>query len=172
MVTKTKNSETPAQVPASPVDKVFSEGLAFLNAGKLAEATKAFELVQEQGAAQERLNLGRTARCYLAAIQARLAAKVTPAPDTPEMAAQLLLNLQDSAAALEIVDKALVAAPDRAILHYLKAVACAQLEQVEASAEALGKAAELDPDFLFQFRLESDFDGLRQQAPFAVLLKG
>ena len=172
MATKTKTSETPAQVPASPVEKVFSEGLEFLNAGNLVAAAKAFEFVQTQAVLEERLNLARSARGYLVAIQTRVAAKVTPAPDTAEMAAQLLLNEQDAPAALALVDQALAASPDRAILHYLKAVASAQLEQVEASAEALAKAVSIDPDFLFQFRLESDFDGLRQQAPFAVLLKG
>ena len=171
MPTKTKNPETPAQVPASPVAKVFSEGLEFLNAGKLVEAAKAFEFVQAESAKSEQLNLGRTARGYLVAIQTRLDAKKTPAPASSEMTAQILLNHQDPTAALEIIEKALAAEPDRASLHYLSALANAQMEQVQASADALTKAINLDPDFLFQFRLESDFDGLRQQAPFAQLLQ-
>ena len=171
MPTKTKNSETPAQVPASPVAKAFSEGLEFLNAGKLAEAAKAFESVQAQAALQEQLNLGRSARAYLVAIQTRLDAKKTPQPATAEMSAQILLNQQDPTAALEVIEKALAAEPERAILYYLQAVANAQMEQVQASAEALTRAIGIDPDFLYQFRLESDFDGLRQQAPFAALLQ-
>ena len=172
MATKTKNSETPAQVPASPVEKVFSEGLEFMNAGKLAEAAKAFEFVQAESLIQERLNLSHSARAYLAAIKTRIEAKLAPAPETAEMAAQLRLNLQDATGALEIIEKALLANADRAILHYLHAVACAQLEQVEESAEALAKAIALEPDFFFQFRLETDFDGLRQLPAFAALTKG
>jgi tetratricopeptide (TPR) repeat protein len=172
MATKTKTSETPAQVPVSPVEKVFSEGLELLNAGKLAEAAKAFEYVQTEAVSQERLNLSRTARGYLTAIQTRLDAAKTLAPETLEMTVQLLLNQQDATQAVELLAKGLEAHPDRAILHYLNAVAFAQLEQVQPSADALAQAISLDADFLYQFRLESDFDGLRQQAPFAVLLKG
>jgi tetratricopeptide (TPR) repeat protein len=168
MVTKTKTSE----VSVAPVEKTFSEGLELFNAGKLEESAKAFATVEAEGVAQERLNLVHSARGYLTAIQARFDAKKTLAPEAPEMAAQILLNEQDADGALVLIEKALQAHPERAMLHYLNAVACAQLDQVQASADALAKAVELDADVLFQFRLESDFDGLRHQAPFAVLLKG
>jgi tetratricopeptide (TPR) repeat protein len=168
MATKTKTSEQ----SVSPVEKKYSDGLELFHAGKLDESAKAFEFVLAEGAAQERLNLVHSARGYLTAIKARHDAKKTPAPDSPEMAAQMRLNEQDPDGARVILEKALQANPDRAILHYLDAVACAQLDQVQASADALARAINLDPDVLFQFRLESDFDGLRQQAPFAVLLKG
>ena len=170
MATKTKTSETPAPASASPVEKVFAEGLELFNAGKLEEAAKAFEFVQAEGVAQERLSMVHTARGYLTAIQARFAAKKDQAPISAELTAQLLLNQQDPDGALAIVVKALGTSPDRAVLHYLNAVACAQLDQIQESADALAKAVALDPDVLFQFRLESDFDGLRQQAPFAAVL--
>ena len=168
MATKTKTSE----VSVAPVEKTFAEGLEHFNAGRFEEAGRAFTAVLAEAVALERLSLVHTVRGYLTAIQARSEAKQIQAEVTPELAAQLLLNNQDAAGALELVEKALLAQPDRAVLHYLNAVACAQLGQVEASAAALAKAVELDADVLFQFRLESDFDGLRHQAPFAVLLKG
>ena len=168
MATKTKTSE----VTVAPVENTFAEGLEHFNAGRFEEAAKAFNAVVAEAVVLERLGLVHSARGYLTAIQARIDANKTQGPLSPELAAQLLLNQQDANGALELVAKALQAQPDRAVLHYLNAVAFAQLEQVEASAEALAKAVELDPDVLFQFRLESDFDGLRHQAPFAVLLKG
>ena len=108
----------------------------------------------------------------MTAIQVRLQEQVAPTKETPELSAQLLLNHKNTAAALEGLDKALKAGPERATLHYLKALAHAQLGQVQESADALGQAMGLDPDIIFQFRLEPDFDGIRHSGPFATLLRG
>ena len=172
MATKTKTSETSASAPVPSVEKVFSEGLEQLNAGKLVAAATAFKFVQAEAMTQERLGLGRTALNYLAAIQARLEQQEGAPEETAEMSAQLLLNQKSPAAALEAVEKALLALPERATLHYLKAVALAQLEQGQESADSLTKAVELDPDFLFQFHLEPDFENLRHTGPFAALNRG
>lgn len=171
MATKTKTSETSASAPVPSVEKAFSEGLEHLNAGKLVEAATAFKFVQAQAMEQERLGLGRSAFSYLAAIQARLQEQGEPAQGTPELSAQLLLNKLNPGAALEILDRALGALPERATLLYLKALAHAQLEQAQESADALGKAVETDADFLYQFRLEPDFDKIRHTGPFAVLYR-
>ena len=40
------------------------------------------------------------------------------------------------------------------------------------SAEALTKATSLDPGLIYQFRLDSDFDGVRHSAAFAVFNRG
>ena len=168
MATKTKTIE----VSVAPVEKTFTEALELFNAGNIEASATALALVVTEATALERLNLVHSAKAYLMAIQARRDAQQAEAPQTPELAAQLLLNEQEPAQALAVIEKALAADPDRAVLHYLNAVACAQLDEVQASADALAKAVALDPDVLFQFRLESDFDGLRQQAPFAVLLRG
>ncbi len=172
MATKTKTSEPSAATPVPSVETLFSEGLELLNAGKLAEAAEAFTQVQAEAMNQDRLNLGRTARGYLAAIQVRLHAQDVPAAETAEFSAQLLLNQKNPAAALETLDRAIGVAPARVTLLYLKAVAHAQLGQGQESADALAKAVELDADILFQFRLEPDFDGLRHSAAFAALLRG
>ena len=168
MATKTKTSE----VSVAPVEKTFSDALELFNAGNIEASAAALATVVTEATAQERLSLAHSAKAYLAAIQARREAKLSAAADAPELTAQILLNAQEPTQALEVIEKALAADPDRAVLHYLNAVACAQLDQVQASADALAKAVGLDPDVLFQFRLESDFDGLRHQAPFAVLLRG
>jgi tetratricopeptide (TPR) repeat protein len=168
MATKTKTSETSGTAPGTSVEQVFSEALGFLDAGDLAAATRAFTLVEEGAVAQDRLNLGRAARSYLAAIRARQEHGEAPKP-TPEMAVQLLLNRKDPAAALDKVAEALAAQPDRASLHYLKALAYAQQGLGPESAEALAKAVELDPALLFQFRLEEDFDSVRHTSAFASL---
>jgi hypothetical protein len=172
MATKTKTSEPPAPKPVPSVERTFAEGLGHLNAGNLAAATKAFTLVEGEAAAQERLNLARTARSYLAAIQARLQEQGTASKAPLEMEVQLMLNRRGAEAALARLEPALKAAPQRAPLHYLKAVAHAQLGQGPESAESLSRAVALDADLLYQFRLEPDFDALRQSGTFASLLRG
>jgi len=172
MATKTKTSGTPAPAPVDAVEKLFSDGLAHLDGGRLVEAEAAFTKVQAEAIAQERLNLSRAARGYLVAIQARLQERETPALETPELSAQLLLNKKNPAAALEALEPALKAFPDRGALHYLKAVAHAQQGQGQEAADALARAVELNGDLLFQFRLEPDFDSVRHSGPFAALLRG
>jgi tetratricopeptide (TPR) repeat protein len=172
MATKTKTTETSAPAPVESVEKLFSEGLEHLNAGKLVEAAASFTLVQAEAMKQERLNLGRTARGYLLAIQARLHEQDAPGKESAELSAQLLLNKNNPEAALEALDKAIKTSPERGTLHYLKAVGHAQLGQGQEAADALAKAVELDADLLFQFRLEPDFDAMRHTGPFAALLRG
>jgi len=172
MATKTKTSETPAPVPSPSLEATFSEGLEQLNAGQLEAAASTFTAVQEQAAALGNLNLGRAVRGYLAAIRARILERGEASKQTPELSAQVLLNQRDPEAALAGLDKAIAATPERASLHYLKALAHAQLDQAQESADALAAAVKGDADFLFQFRLEPDFDSLRHSAPFAALLRG
>jgi tetratricopeptide (TPR) repeat protein len=172
MATKTKTSETSASEPMPALEALFSEGLAHLDAGRLDQAAAAFTQVEAEAMGQERLNLGRTARGYLSAIQSRLQDQGAPALETPELSAQMLLNQKNPAAALEALDKAIAVFPDRSALHYLKALAHAQLGQGQDSADALAKAVELNGDLLFQFRLEPDFDSIRHSGPFAALLRG
>jgi len=171
MTTKTKTSE-PTVSEVVQVEKSFTEALELLNAGKLDAAATAFTQVQAEAMSQERLNLARTARGYLAAIEARLHGQDAPGAEAAEMSAQFLLNQKNPQEALDALDKAIKAMPERAVLHYLKAMAHAQLGQIQESADALGKAAEFDADLLFQFRLEPDFDSIRHSGPFATLLRG
>lgn len=171
MATKTKTSDNPAPAPASMLDQAFSDGLGQLNAGRLAEAGEIFTRVQAEAVAQGQLTLARSCRLYLAAIETRAHAGEEKVEKDPALTAQLALNRKAAAEALEILQPALAAEPGRAVLHYLAAVAKAQLEQGEGAAESLGRAIELDETFLFQFRLEPDFDTLRHSAAFANLAK-
>jgi len=172
MATKTKTIETSASSPVPAMEKLFSEGLEHMNAGRLEAAKAAFTEVEAEAMNQERLNLGRTARGYLTAIQSRLQEQGEAGKETAEMTVQLLLNKNQPEAALAALDAALKAAPERVALNYLKAVAHAQLGQAQESADALAKAVEFDADILFQFRLEPDFDAIRHSGPFASLLRG
>ncbi len=172
MATKTKTSETPAPKPVPTVEQAFAEGLGHMNAGDLAAATKKFTFVEGEAAAQERLNLARTARSYLAAIQARIQERGAASKTAMEMDVQLMLNRKEAEAALSRLEPAVKADPKRAQLHYLKAIAHAQLGQGQESAEALARAVALDADLLYQFRLEPDFDAVRHSGSFAALLRG
>jgi len=172
MTTKTKTSEPSASGSVPQAEKLFSEALELLGAGNLSAASAAFTQAEAEAMSQERLNLGRTCRGYLAAIERRLHAQDEPAPENTEFSVQLLLNQKNPAGALELLDSAIQALPERGQLHYLKAMACAQLGQALESADALAKAVEFDVDLLFQFRLEPDFDGVRHSGPFASLLRG
>jgi len=172
MATKTKTSEASAPAPEGGLEQVFSEGLAHLDSGDLVAATKAFTRVQEEAVRLDRLSLVRTARSYLAAIQARVEERCEASKETAEMAVQLLINRKEPEGALARVAPAIQAAPDRASLHYLKALAHAQLGQTQESAEALSRAVELDPDLLYQFRMEPDFEEVRHSGPFAALMRG
>jgi hypothetical protein len=173
MAPNSKTSETAAPSPSlsAELEATFSAGLEQLNAGNLEAAAASFTSVQAQAAAAGQLNLGRAARSYLAGIQAREQERTEQARGTAELSAQVLINRKDSAAALELLDKALRATPERASLLYLKAIAHAQLEQAQEAADALALAVKGESEFLYQFRLEPDFDAVRHSAAFAPMLR-
>jgi tetratricopeptide (TPR) repeat protein len=171
MATKTKTSETQAAAPDQSLESVLQEGLEHFNGGRLAQAAQAFETVRTGAASRDLLNMSHAARGYLRAVQERIKDQTEPIPDSLELSAQLHLNQGHGEAALVILDKALAAQPERAILLYLKSLALAQLERVQESADALTAAAALEPDFLFQFRLDADFDAVRFSTPFAALYR-
>jgi len=165
MASKTKTSEIPASAPDASVEKLFSEGLEMLNAGKLEQAAAGIHAGSGGGDQSGAPELGM----HRPGLFGR---HPGPAPRAGRgrqgkrrFSIQLLLNQKNPQAALEALGKAIQAGPERVALHYLKAVAHAQLGQGQESAEALGRAAELDPDILFQFRLEPDFDGIRPRLP-------
>jgi len=172
MATKPKTSESNAPVKDASLEVMFSKALEQFNAGKLKEASAAFEALQEEAVKREEIRLGRTAQGYLKAIQTRLESLVAEAPQAPEMSVQVELNHGNPEAALALVEEGLKALPEHAGLHYLKALALAQLDQAQPSADALVKATTLEPGLIYQFRLDTDFDGVRHGAPFAVFNRG
>ena len=171
MATKPKTTENTAHAPEASLDAMFSKALQLFTDSKLEEAKAAFEAVQDEAIKQERLNMGRSAKAYLAGIRGRLEDRNAAAPEAAELAAQVRLNAHKPEEALALLEKALPKAAGKADLHYLIALAHAQMDQFQASADALAKALELKPDLIFQYRLEPDFDGLRHAAPFAAFLQ-
>jgi len=172
MATKPKTSESAAPAKDASLGAMLAKALEQFNAGSLKEALAAFETLQEEAVKHEDFRLGRTAQGYLAGIRTRLESQVAQAPLTPELSVQVALNHHDPEAALAQAEEGLKAHPDHAGLHYLKALALAQLDQAQPSADALVKATSLDPGLIYQFRLDADFDGLRHAAPFAVFNRG
>jgi tetratricopeptide (TPR) repeat protein len=171
MATKAKSSGTSVITPAESLEGKLTEALVLLEKSNAAEARVLLVDVQAQALEAGHLSMARTARCYLAAMDAR------QAPEAREMGtaaarAILCLNRKETPDALALLDQALAAEPGKASHHYLRAVALAQLEQPAEAAEALAKAIQLDPDLVFQFRMDNDFDAIRHSAPFAALERG
>ena len=139
-----------------------------MEAKKYAEAEAIFESLV--GSAKELGNLGlqRMVQNYLSVCHEHTT-KASKGHISPEAEAQMLLNRGDAKAALTLLDKALKASPNHAAQHYLKASAHAQLGDAEASAEALNHALLLDGDLLNLYRLEPDFEKVRNLAPFAAI---
>ncbi|HJW34943.1 MAG TPA: hypothetical protein VJ505_16455 [Holophagaceae bacterium] len=175
MVTKAKAKQDAAPQAApkgagpNPLAEDFAKAIKQLEAGKGTEAAKAFEALAAKAQEQGQWHLKRSAQSYL-----NLALRQTSTPKeaklTPEAEAQLDLNRKDPKAALATLEKALKAHPKEAKLHYLKAVALAQLEQDEPCAASLKAALELDADLTYLFRMEPDFEDMRDHPAFGFAL--
>lgn len=139
-----------------------------MQAKKGEEAKKAFESLAKDAETHGHFGLVRTARTYLSTLRSvsSLAPQTT---DSVILSAQIHLNRKQGAEALVLLDKALASSPAKAQLHYLKATAHAQLEDADSAAQALKKAIELDSTYLFTYRLEDDFEMVRDTAIFVPL---
>lgn len=172
MATKPKTTESQAPAKDASLEAMFAKALGQFNEGKLKEALASFEALKEESVRRDEFHMGRAIEGYLRAIRARVEAQEAGAAPSVELAVQLKLNRRDAEGALADLEPALKASPDRAALHYLKAVALAQLDQAQPAADALTQASGIDPAVLFQFRLEGDFDGVRHSAPFQTFNRG
>ena len=172
MATKPNTSESPLPVKDAKLEVMLSQGLEQLNGGKLKEAEAAFAALEEEAIKRDEIRLGHIAQGYLKAVRTRLANLDTLAPQSAELLVQVELNNHDPEAALARAEEGLQVHPDHCGLHYLKAVALAQLDQAQAAADALAKATSMEPGLIYQFRLEEDFDGVRHTAPFSVFNRG
>lgn len=171
MATKAKSESTPKSVPVpsqapSPLAASFAKAVKLLDSGKHAEAAKAFESLMQEAQAAGDWPLKRRAQVYHAATEAKLHPAKAATQD-PVTEIQACLNRRSSEAALGLAEKALKAHSDRAVLHYLKAVAHAQAENAEGAAESLKKALDLDGDLVFQWHMEPDFNPIRKSPLFA-----
>ena len=167
MATKAKTAGNTSSAAPRSLEVTFSEGVSLLDEGKFAESVERFQKVEAEAQAEGDVVMARAARTRLLALKSRME-KPQATPITPEMAALLHLNRQESEEALLILDQALKVKNDDARLHYLKAIALAQNLDAAAAADSLKIAFELDTNLVHLFRSERDFDQIRNQAPLAA----
>ena len=171
MATKAKSEHAPKSAPApaghpSPFADAFAKAVKLVDGGKHAEAVKALETLMAEAQAAGDWAVKRRAQVYHALAESKLhPPKAVTADAITEI--QASLNRHDTDAALKQLEKAIKAHPAQGNLHYLRAVAFAQTENAEASAESLKKAVELDGDLLFQWHMEPDFNSVRKSPLFA-----
>ena len=161
-----KPASAPLQTSPSPLATAFTKALKLVAAGKHAEAAKALETLGVEAQAAGDWPMKRRASVYVALCESKLhPAKAFTSDPVTEI--QTCLNHRQSEQAIKLSEKALKSHPAKGSLHYLRAVAFAQAENTEASAESLKKAMELDGDFVFQWHMEPDFNSIRKSPLFA-----
>ena len=161
-----KSTSAPAQPSPSPLAIAFTKALKLVDSGKHAEAVKALETLAVDAQAVGDWPMKRRAHVYIALCESKLHPAKTAAVDAiTEIEA--CLNRHETDEAIKLSEKALKTNPAKGSLHYLRAVAFAQAEKTEASAESLKKAVELDADFVFQWHMEPDFNSIRKSPLFA-----
>jgi len=171
MATKAKSEHAPKSAPASasqpsPLAGAFAKAVKLVDSGKHAEAVKALDTLIEEALAAGDWAVKRRAQIYRALSESKLhPPKVVAVDAVTEI--QACLNRHDTDGALKQSEKALKSHPTQASLHYLRAVAFAQAENVEASAESLKKAMEFEADLVFQWHMEPDFNSIRKSPLFA-----
>lgn len=171
MATKAKSEPAPKSAPApaappSPLAAAFAKAVKLVDAGKHAEAVKALESLMAEAQAAGDWAMKRRAQIYHTLSESKLHPPKAAAADAVTEI-QACLNRRDADSALKQIEKALKGHPAQGTLHYLRAVAFAQSENTEASAESLKKALELDADLVFQWHMEPDFNAIRKSPLFA-----
>jgi predicted Zn-dependent protease len=160
-----KSAPAPAQHPPSPQAPAFTKALKLVETGKHAEAVKALEALSADAQATGDWSMKRRAQVYLSLCESKLHPAKAAVTD-PITEIQSCLNHRHTDEALKLSEKALKSHPTVGSLHYLRAVAFAQAENTEASAESLKKALELDTNFVFQWHMEPDFNAIRKSPLF------
>lgn len=161
-----KATPVPAHASPSPLAAAYGKAVKLVGSGKHAEAAKALETLMHDAQAAGDWGLKRRAQIYLALAEAKIHPPKAAAVD-PITEVQACLNRQDANEALKLIEKALKGPAAKGPLYYLRAVAFAQGENTEGAAESLKKAMELDPDFVFQWHMEPDFNSIRKSPLFA-----
>jgi len=150
------------------LDSQLTKALGLVGSKHYAEAMEIFKTLVGPAKEVGNLALQRTLHNYLVVCEQRITKSAKSALG-PEGDAQWLLNKRDSLGALALLEKSIKAAPTSGILQFLKATAHAQLGDAEAAAEALNRSMLLNGDLLHLYRLETDFDSVRNMAPFAAI---
>lgn len=164
-----KDKTTPAEGKRADAAPLFfaadlAQALELLQSGKHKEAEEALTALLPSVQAANHLGALRTIKSSLAALEAY---RTEPAEDSENTALQatFLLNRQEGAEAIKLLETTVASAgtPD---LFYLMALAQAQENNPEISAEWLKKAVDMDDSFLNLFRLEPDFEHVRNHEAF------
>jgi tetratricopeptide (TPR) repeat protein len=150
------------------IDSQLTKALGLVESKHFDEAMEIFKGLVGPAKEAGNIALQRTLHNYLVVCEHKTA-KAPKGTASPEGEAQWLLNKKDSNGALALLEKSIKAAPTSGILQFLKATAHAQLGDAEASAEALNRCLLLNGDLIHLYRLETDFDAVRNMAPFAAI---
>jgi predicted Zn-dependent protease len=161
-----KSTPAPSQPAPSPLVAAFSKAMKQVEAGKHSEAAKALESLMQEAEAAGEWSMKRRAQIYLALCETKIHPAQAATLD-PITEIQACLNRHETDEAIKLSEKALKGHPTKGSLHYLRAVAFAQAENTDASAESLKKAVEIDPDFVYQWHMEPDFNAIRKSPLFA-----
>lgn len=150
------------------LDSQLTKALGLVGSKHYAEAMELFKALVAPAKEAGNIPLQRTLHNYLVVCEHKTA-KAHKVAASPEGDAQWLLNKHDSTGALALLEKSTKADPTSGILQFLKATAHAQLGDAEAAAEALNCALSLNSDLIHLYRLETDFDAVRNTGPFAAI---
>ena len=172
MATKAKTAPTPKaalpadQAAAPSATSAFAHALGLFEAGNHGEAAKALEAAMLAAQETGEWAVKRRAQIYLGLAQAKQnPAKAVKPTNLVEI--QASLNRRNTEEAMKLIDKELKDHPTLAVAHYLRSLAFAQTDNAEASADSLKRALELDPDLVFQWHMDPDFNGIRKSTLFA-----
>jgi predicted Zn-dependent protease len=161
-----KSTPVPPQAAANPLADAFGKALKLMDAAKYGEAAKALEGLMHEAEAAGDWAMKRRAQVYLTQAESKIHPSEAFQADTISEI-QACINRREPAEALKLIEKALKTHAAKAVLYYLRAIAFAQSENTEASAESLKKAMELEPAFVYQWHMEPDFNTIRKSALFA-----
>jgi len=159
---------TPTPILPKALDSQLTKALGLVGSKHYAEALEIFKALVGPAKEAGNITLQRTLHNYLVVCEHKTA-KAPKGAASPEGEVQWLLNKKDSTSALALLEKSIKAAPTSGILQFLKSTAHAQLGDAEASAEALTRSLLLNSDLIHLYRLETDFDDVRNTAPFAAI---
>lgn len=164
--------EKKMETSTKSIESIFEDAIAQFYMCNLSAASTLFQIVRDASVGHKNSTIGYSAENYLKAIQAKSYSDSMNDGynESVEVLAQTLLNKRLSMEAIELLNGYILTNPKNPILYYLQAIAYAQLEYKEESSISLFKAIELDSDFLFKFRLESDFDKVRDSEWFTSLM--
>ncbi|MBP1627972.1 MAG: hypothetical protein H6Q00_2447 [Holophagaceae bacterium] len=165
MANNSKSAGTTASADHG-LEAKLSEALENVHSGKGAKAQELLEALAKEASEAGNLAVARRVRNSLMALARKGDQASLVVPASNEMAVQVHLNRGEAKEALALAESVLKADSGRATVHYLKAVALAQLGEADASAEALGKALAIEPGLHHQYLLEKDFDGVRATSVF------